>query len=382
MKKIILIVVTLLLHFNGKIMAQHYIAPFTLNGTINQTTKAHKVYLAYQYEGVKYLDSAAVVNGQFQIKGNVNNTLLVTLVLDHKGIGVKKLLKGPVDEVDALQFYLHGGNTELKLKDSASTAVFPKSITNQDYARLRRMLGINEEHKLYHLSAQMLKSPTPVTEKAYETYYDSLKKARRPVLKKFILQNPKSYIALTALMDYGGDFTDTAELRPLFKKIDQGLRNNNLGEKISMLLNSKVMVGAMAPDFTQNDTRGRPVKLSSFRGKYVLIDFWASWCHPCREDNPKWVKVYTQLKDKNFTILGISLDGNDSKAAWLKAIKDDGLTWPQVSDLKHWDNAVSIQYGIRAIPQNVLVDTQGKVMAKNIEPHEVVAIIERLNNRK
>lgn len=379
MKKILLIIATLSLHFSGKLMAQHNIFPFTLTGVITQATNAHKVYLAYQYEGVKYLDSAAVVNGQFQIKGNVNNTLLVTLVLDHKGIGVKKLLKGPVDEVDALQFYLYGGNTELKLKDSASTAVFPKSITNQDYARLKRMLGINEEHKLDHLSAQMLKSPTPVTEKAYETYYDSLKKARRPVLKKFILQNPKSYIALTALMDYGGDFTDTTELRPLFKKIDQGLRNNNLGEKISILLNSKVMVGAMAPDFTQNDTRGRPVKLSSFRGKYVLIDFWASWCHPCREDNPKWVKVFKRLQDKNFSILGVSFDGHDTKAAWLKAIKDDGLTWTQVSDLKHWDNFAGIQYGIRAIPQNVLVDPTGKVIGRNMEPHEVIAMIEKFS---
>lgn len=382
MKKILLIIATLLLHFNGKLMAQHNIFPFTLTGVITQKSNASKVYLAYQYEGVKYIDSAAVINRQFQIKGNVDNVLFATLVLDHKGAGFKRLVKGPVDETDALQFYLHGGNTDLKLKDSISTAVFTRSHTNQDYTRLKALLGINAEHKLVHLSARMQRLRTPAAEKAYVTYYDSLKKARRPLLKQFVLQNPKSYIALTALMEYAGAFPDTAEIKPLFRKIDPGIRNNPSGQKIDMLLHSKVALGTIAPDFTQYDVKGRPVKLSSFRGRYVLIDFWASWCHPCREDNPQWVKVYKRLKDKNFTILGISLDGHDSKAAWLKAIKDDGLTWPQVSDLKHWDNAVSNQYGISAIPQNVLVDTQGKVMAKNIEPHEVVSVIERLNNGK
>jgi len=378
MKKIILLITALSLHFSGKLMAQHNIFPFTITGAIAQNTNASKVYLAYQYEGVRYIDSTVVINRQFKITGKVDNILFATLVLDHKGIGFKRLIKSPVDEADALQFYLHGGNINLKLKDSISTAVFANSNINQDYSRLKTLLGVNSEHKLYHLSAQMLKAQTPAAGTAYEIYYDSLKKARWPLLRKFLLENPKSYIALTALMDYAGDFSDTAELKPLFKRIDQGLRNNLLGQKINMLLNSKIAIGAMAPDFIQYDVQGKPVKFLSFRGKYVLIDFWASWCAPCREDNPKWVKVYNQLKDKNFTILGVSLDGHDTKAGWLKAIKDDGLIWPQVSDLKHWDNDVASLYGVRVIPQNVLVDAQGKVMGRNMEPQEVLSVIERL----
>jgi len=381
MKKAILIIAALCAQFSGKLMAQAPM-PFTINGIMGQSAKASKVYLVYQYEGQKYVDSAAVVNRHFQVKGSIQDILLATLVLDHNGIGLKKLLKAPVDEIDALKFYLHPSNIKLTLKDSVSTAVFTNSPVNQDYARLNALLGVNAEHKLYHLSAQMQKLRTPAAEKAYITYYDSLKAARRPLLKKFVLQNPKSYIALVALIDYAGAFPDTAEIKPLFKKIDQGLRNNRTGQMFTMLLDSKVSVGAIAPDFAQNDADGRPAKLSAFRGKYVLVDFWASWCVPCRAENPKLVAAFKQLKGKNFTILGISLDGHDTRAAWIKAIKDDGLAWTQLSDLKRHDNVVAVKYGIRAIPQNVLIDPNGRVIARNIAPADLVAKIEQLSRDK
>ena len=128
-------------------------------------------------------------------------------------------------------------------------------------------------------------------------------------------------------------------------------------------------VGQVAPDFTLPDTAGKAFTLSSLRGKYVLVDFWASWCGPCREENPNVVATYNQFKNKNFEILGVQLD--KEKGAWIKAIKDDGLTWKQVSDLKFWNSAPAALYNVEGIPFNVLLDPQGKIIATELRGAEL-----------
>jgi peroxiredoxin len=125
-------------------------------------------------------------------------------------------------------------------------------------------------------------------------------------------------------------------------------------------------VGKPAPDFSLPDVNGKEVKLSSFKGKYVLVDFWASWCGPCRAENPNVVNAYSKFRDKNFTVLGVSLDRPGEKNEWLKAIKADHLTWTHVSDLKYWGSSVIPLYGFDGIPYNVLVDTAGVVIAESL----------------
>jgi len=130
-------------------------------------------------------------------------------------------------------------------------------------------------------------------------------------------------------------------------------------------------IGNMAPDFEQPDTAGKLIRLSDFRGQYVLLDFWASWCGPCREENPNVVKAYQQFHNKGFTVLSVSLDQPGKRAAWLNAIHHDHLTWTQVSDLLFWNNAVGILYGIKSIPQNFLIDKNGKIIAVNLKGDEL-----------
>jgi peroxiredoxin len=137
-----------------------------------------------------------------------------------------------------------------------------------------------------------------------------------------------------------------------------------LGQSINEVKSGPNPVGAVAPDFSQNDINGTPVSLSSFKGKYVLVDFWASWCRPCRDENPNVVDNYNRFKNKNFTVLGVSLDR--SKEPWIQAIADDNLAWTQVSDLKFWSNDVAKLYGVSSIPQNFLVGPDGKIVAKNL----------------
>ena len=189
--------------------------------------------------------------------------------------------------------------------------------------------------------------------------------------KTFVQQHPKSIASLWMLINELRPRLQPEEFASLFATMDKSLQNNKYGKSVTEFIRQQRLsgIGIMADDFSQNDENDKPVKLSSFRGKYVLVDFWASWCGPCRQENPNVVKAFNRFKDKNFTILSISLDNDKSR--WLQAIKHDGLAWTHVSDLHGWSNEVAVQYGIQSIPANFLVDPQGRIVARNLRGSEL-----------
>jgi peroxiredoxin len=208
-----------------------------------------------------------------------------------------------------------------------------------------------------------------------------LKDDRRKQEIAFIKAHPGYLVSAEALRDAVGYLPDDIRIYDkLFKGLSKDVQKSKEGISLKKTIDGfmAVRIGAEAPLFTSSDTAGRPVNLKDFRGKYVLLDFWASWCGPCREENPNVVKAYAQFRDKNFTVLGVSLDQENKHDAWVKAINDDGLRWNHVSDLKFWNSAVAKLYSIRSIPQNFLLDPNGKIVAANLRGEELFKKLQEL----
>lgn len=208
---------------------------------------------------------------------------------------------------------------------------------------------------------------------------NKMEKITNEVQTTWMKEHPGSSVAAVVL-SYLDHTLSLEEKETYLNNLSTDARQNAVAKKIenSIRVEKLTAVGQVAPDFIQNDTLGNPVSLRDFRGKYVLIDFWASWCGPCRAENPNVVKAFNRFKDKNFTVLGISLDRPGKEQDWLDAIHKDGLTWTHISDLKFWNNEVAVQYNIRAIPSNLLIGPDGVILAKDVRGEELEIKLEEL----
>ncbi|OUJ71972.1 TlpA disulfide reductase family protein [Hymenobacter crusticola] len=203
---------------------------------------------------------------------------------------------------------------------------------------------------------------------------------RKKRLITYVTTHPDVPASLDSLKEAVGQVPDYEKTTKLYNALSAAVRNTPAGKAYGEQLEriKLVAVGQQAPNFTQQTPDGRQVSLADYRGKYVLVDFWASWCGPCRAENPNVIKVYNQFKDKNFDILGVSLDKDQAREKWLKAIQDDKLAWTQVSDLKGWENQVALLYRVQAIPQNFLIDPSGKIVATNLRGEDLHATLSKL----
>ncbi|WP_342647177.1 TlpA disulfide reductase family protein [Mucilaginibacter sp. CSA2-8R] len=339
---------------------------FTVKGKLGNIKAPAKAYLQYRKDGATMTDSVTINNGAFEFKGAAGALpIQAVLRLNKAGDGLTK-------SRDGQQIYLEPGVIVVKnAADSLKTAMVsgtPTNVENQAYK-----IAMKPVNDIYETMNAKMKAATPAQRESaeykqeMEAMDNKADELTDPINKKFVKAYPKSVISLDVLrsLAYGSDY---AEIAPLYTSLSPALKESETGKKFGAQLAKmkNVALGAVAPDFAMADTSGNVVKLSSFRGKYLLVDLWASWCGPCRRENPNVVRTFNKYKDQNFTVLGVSLDRPDAKDKWLDAIHKDGLTWTHVSDLKYWNNEVAQLYGVQAIPQNFLLDPNGKVIAKNL----------------
>jgi peroxiredoxin len=323
--------------------AQH---AYTIQGKLGMPVDG-KVYLHwFNLDTGKHLDSADAIYGQFSFNGSVQHTETGQLIF-RSGYGDKSVV-----------FYLEPGNIMIDYPADAEYARLSGTPLNNDLQQYNKMLysfldSINAGRQGKQL---------------YTWYSKEIMGGKIGVIGRFIEKHPASQVGLDQLEQYAIGNKTPDILDPLYEKLTPGLRKSPIGVEVASRIKGMRSsdVGDEAPLFTLPDTSGHKVSLADYRGKYVLIDFWATWCSPCMAEMPNVVKAYNQYKDKGFEIIGVSLDRPDSKELWKQVIRRDHLDWKQVSDLNWWNSKAALVYNVNSVPANFLIDPKGKIIAKNL----------------
>ena len=346
---------------------------FTITGSLPQAGSNKKVILTYvNSEGKFAKDSALLSNGKFKISGTTAFGNRSYLELKPVVKDTSKIRRAS----DFKDFYLEKGNTIVTGKDSLSTAaIFGTNVQKENLDYHSQMDPIQKEYQvLVNRYFKANKEKDSMELKKISVDAKPVVAKMESTLDNFIASHPDSYVTADLILTNRMMVIDVLKFDPVYSALSPRVLSSFSGKQITdKYSKAKQFAIGKSIDFTLPNKDGKEFKLSSLKGKYVLVDFWASWCAPCRAENPFMLKAYNELKDKNFEIVGVSLD--ETRAAWLKAVEQDKLPWIQVSDVKGFKTEIAVRFGISAIPQNVLIDPNGKVIAKDLRGSDVNKMI-------
>ena len=345
---------------------------FVINGTTDHVdgSSVYRIKSGPNGQPVT-IDSTTIVNGSFELKGAIDQIDINFIFLEGVNGNIPVILEEGSIEIeifkDSLASSITGGTPS-----NNNLAQYREST--QGFAKDMRTL-VQEINEANTLGDNILAEDLTAKYKAVETNLNAYE-------KDFMSSNPQSYVATLILERLvTTKAMRSSEAKLIFNAFDPKIKSSVSGKKVEAIINvptNPTAIGEVAPVFEGPNPTGELVSLASLKGKVTIIDFWASWCRPCRIENPNLVRLYNRMHDKGLEIVGVSLDKNQS--SWARAIEDDGLSWNHVSNLKYWQDPIALLYGVRSIPAAFVLNKDGVIVAKNLRGAQLDAKIEELLN--